>query len=1166
MRTEINKKSDFDFIVLDSEGNAINMPSNDFTLDIWTWGSKCRFRASSIGGVLKGCNNDGGKLRVYVDNPGFVPGKLVGEWVSYISSEEYQDGTQRTCRYISDFGIDMVDGDSQTNEVQVLAMMQYIQGASAYEIACENGFEGTEQEWLDSVALPAVEAAAECKALIVELNDAEAQRVANEDVRTANEGTRVQQESARVSAEEQRTKAEAERRIAENTRELVETTRQNAERNRTNAEATRVEAENARKTAEDARIANESTWQTNEQARVAAEANRESAETDRAEAEAARVEAEAARAEEFAGFTATLAAKEDAANKVTSINADATDKQYPSAKAVRNAIGVVATEVNNNRVLFDVSAAYPTGGTDGTDNYTIETAIAAVPSDLQLNVRYLTFKISDTERELWQFNGIRTTSLSQFGAVDKWNKMRPSMYHDLEYNTNINTIRNSVPVSERVSGLIIHYTTPEGEDKYEMYVGENNALREKFWENFVPIYVASNIDSQIKKSVTPIYVESRNGKFHNAIKELYLEKYEEGKQYIITQFSYNENNTNGSIWVSYEGASNLYSTVSNNSVGGINGGIVTLESTDKSFRAHLIIDWSKIGYIYNDMSINLYLTEACKNIENSPTIYSKLSMAQIDYKASVGAGLESRLYNDSETIVFEDAAEQAGDVNYGHINIGLIHKAAKQEKFNAVYAQLWKSSTDEITTGNLVVKRGFAVSASGGTIIKEIDNFSNESLPPSGLYEIKLGQDVTLETNEYLWVYYTGRLTMRTWTANNEEGTRVGMYFQGRISTYRYSSAIVLKQLKGDIIGINERLSEVEAALGTGGDDKISSPLITLPDDLYVAVGREQTFYYNEFIFGIESSQDNTLTNYNIEATLSPSGLGRRCVSSKEGFAIYTYTQGDYTLTVSVYDQYNNLLVSKISTLHSFNAQSSTGKSILMLGASWIDINSGNRGYPYLNEALNEMGITANFIGTRDAGTSGLKHEGIGGYTWKLFVSKPTDVRFKFFVDSMPSISTDDIYSNNGSTYKLIERGSNYLTLSRESGSTEPSGDTLKRVSGTGDESIAFTSWTIGGSNPLWNTIADALDFTHYRSDLCGLSTPLDVCNIQLGINDCLSPLKTTEAEWSEMLNSVTTLLDAILADSPNCKIVVNLVGMDFNYWLDLISRNGRKYETKFPA
>ena len=547
----------------------------------------------------------------------------------------------------------------------------------------------------------------------------------------------------------------------------------------------------------------------------------------------------------------------------------------------------------------------------------------------------------------------------------------------------------------------------------------------------------------------------------------------------------------------------------------------------------------------------MVISDAAKVMENSPTIYAKLNLAPIAMQAAIGAGMESRLYNKIESTIFEDLAEQLGNENYSYNNIGLIHKASKQEKFNTVYVQLWKLSTQQITTGSLIVKRGFAISADGGTVIRRIDNFSSANLPQSGLYEIKLGQDVTLEEGEYLWVYYTGdgsttsSATIRVWSAN-DTGSRCGMYIQGRESSYKYSTAFVLKQLKGDIINIEERLSEVEEALGTGKDDKISSPLITLPDDLYVAAGREQTFYYNEFIFGIESSQDNTLTNYNIEAMVTPSGLGSNCVSSKEGFTIYTYTQGDYTLTVSVYDQYNNLLVSKISTLHSFNAQSSTGKSILMLGASWIDINSGNRGYtPYLNEALKEMGITANFIGTRDAGTSGLKHEGIGGYTWKLFVSKPTKVKFKFYVDSMPSISTDDIYSNNGSTYKLIERGSGYLTLSRESGNTEPSGDTLTRVSGTGDESITFTSWTIGGSNPLWNTATDELDFTHYRRDLCGLSTPLDVCNIQLGINDCLGQLKTTESEWLDTLTSVSTLLDAILADSPNCKIIANITGLD---------------------
>lgn len=179
-------------------------------------------------------------------------------------------------------------------------------------------------------------------------SSAEAIRVANENTRLADEETRMQNEAARVTAESKRANAEAQRETAETDRraaELVrienETARHTAEQDRMNAEANRVHAENLRKTAEDARIANEATRQTYEQARVTAETNRETAETNRTDAEAARVEAEAARAEEFAGFTATLAAKEDKANKVTSINADADDVHYPSAKAVKDSLAKV---------------------------------------------------------------------------------------------------------------------------------------------------------------------------------------------------------------------------------------------------------------------------------------------------------------------------------------------------------------------------------------------------------------------------------------------------------------------------------------------------------------------------------------------------------------------------------------------------------------------------------------------------------------------------------------------------------------------------------------------------------------------------------------------------------------------------------------------------------
>lgn len=69
-----------------------------------------------------------------------------------------------------------------------------------------------------------------------------------------------------------------------------------------------------------------------------AETARQEAEQGRVTAEQQRADAEAARAEEFATFEGKIAAKEDAANKVTTLDADADDTHYPSAKAVWSAI------------------------------------------------------------------------------------------------------------------------------------------------------------------------------------------------------------------------------------------------------------------------------------------------------------------------------------------------------------------------------------------------------------------------------------------------------------------------------------------------------------------------------------------------------------------------------------------------------------------------------------------------------------------------------------------------------------------------------------------------------------------------------------------------------------------------------------------------------------
>lgn len=177
-----------------------------------------------------------------------------------------------------------------------LSGMQGIQGWSAYEVAVKHGFVGTEEEWVQSLKQPALDAAAkaleakaqveateqavkEAEALRVTAEqgrvNAENTRVSNENTRISNEDSRKAEESKRVTAENARIAAETSRKEAESSRVNAESDRVTAETSRKEEEAKRVEAETARDTAEQERVSNESTRQANEAVRETQEAARE---------------------------------------------------------------------------------------------------------------------------------------------------------------------------------------------------------------------------------------------------------------------------------------------------------------------------------------------------------------------------------------------------------------------------------------------------------------------------------------------------------------------------------------------------------------------------------------------------------------------------------------------------------------------------------------------------------------------------------------------------------------------------------------------------------------------------------------------------------------------------------------------------------------------------
>ena len=111
---------------------------------------------------------------------------------------------------------------------------QGIQGESAYEIAVNNGFIGTEEEWLVYLRQPSLDAAdqalqakAQVEATEAIVKEAEALRVEAENTRVSNENIRQQNETTRVGAENVRSSQES-------TRQQKEEERITAEGNRSN--------------------------------------------------------------------------------------------------------------------------------------------------------------------------------------------------------------------------------------------------------------------------------------------------------------------------------------------------------------------------------------------------------------------------------------------------------------------------------------------------------------------------------------------------------------------------------------------------------------------------------------------------------------------------------------------------------------------------------------------------------------------------------------------------------------------------------------------------------------------------------------------------------------------------------------------------------------------
>jgi hypothetical protein len=262
-----------------------------------------------------------------------------------------------------------------------LSGMQGIQGWSAYEVAVKHGFVGTEEEWVQSLKQPALDAAAEAleakaqveatekavkeaEALRVTAEqgrvNAENTRVSNEDERIDNEDSRKAEESKRVTAENERIAAENSRKSEEDIRKTNEANRISAESSRASAETLRASAEVERNTNEQKRIEEETKRISSEEGRVAAETKRVDNEDARIAAETARDTAEQEResneatrqANEAIRETQEAAREKNTADAITAVNEAKTAAQQATTNAT-TAANNANTQANRAKEYAD---------------------------------------------------------------------------------------------------------------------------------------------------------------------------------------------------------------------------------------------------------------------------------------------------------------------------------------------------------------------------------------------------------------------------------------------------------------------------------------------------------------------------------------------------------------------------------------------------------------------------------------------------------------------------------------------------------------------------------------------------------------------------------------------------------------------------------------------
>ena len=141
------------------------------------------------------------------------------------------------------------------------------------------------------------------------------------------------------------------------------------------------------------------------------------------------------------------------------------------------------TSINSLFNEINVSVVFPTSGTDGTNRYTLEGAVAQVPAELRNVGLKVSFVDSAGQVETWEYQG------GTFTNTGSWKQQSSGGNKILEWNTDAVTTRKQIPKADRKAGMQVSYKNAEGKWVNELYTGtaidDVNFPQDKNWQIIV---------------------------------------------------------------------------------------------------------------------------------------------------------------------------------------------------------------------------------------------------------------------------------------------------------------------------------------------------------------------------------------------------------------------------------------------------------------------------------------------------------------------------------------------------------------------------------------------------------------------------------------------------------------------------------------------------------